>query len=147
MAEATLESMRADVDAAFERYMDELKQSGANWETKPAAAEGEANWCAREVAEHIAGSGPYFGVAVAKAIGVEGPRMQRYQLESAGVALSKTEESHALLVGILEQLSQEQLATRVEKSPIGETTVAGLVGVVTHHLKDHAGQLKTLRGG
>jgi len=146
MAEATVESVRAEVSAAFESYMTELKQSAPNWDTRPeGATEGEAAWSPRQVAEHIAGSGLYFAAGIAKAIGIEGAEMQRFQLESADVAVSKTTESHASLMGVVDQIEDAQLSTRIEKTPIGDTTVGGLVALVAHHLKDHAGQLKTLR--
>ena len=74
MADVTVESAKASISKAFESYIAELKQSGPHWGRKPTAGgEGEEAWCARQVAEHIASAGPYFGAVIAKAVGFEEP--------------------------------------------------------------------------
>lgn len=147
MADLTPESAQANVTNAFETYISELKQAGPSWERKPASsAEGEDAWCARQVAEHIASAGPYFAATIAKATGLPEPGLGRVQFPDFEGAVPATEESHAVFMGVVKQLTAEQLATPYEAPQFGVDSVGGLVGVVVYHLNDHAQQLKTLRG-
>ncbi len=66
MTEVTANGLRADITRAYAEYTTELTDQGGNWEVKPAAGkEGEAAWCAREVAEHLAGASLFFGAGIA----------------------------------------------------------------------------------
>ena len=61
MTEVTANGLRADITRAYAEYTTELTDQGPNWEKKPAGGtEGEAAWCAREVAEHLAGACGFF---------------------------------------------------------------------------------------
>ena len=147
MADVTAESLKANISTAFESYMSELRQSGPHWDRKPAAnSEGEDAWCARQVAEHIAGAGPFFGVAIAKGAGLAEPAMAAVHLPSFEDAVPVTENGHAALMGVVSQLTDEQLAIGFNSPQFGDQTIGGVVGIVVYHLNDHARQLKTLRG-
>jgi hypothetical protein len=147
MADKTLAELKQGVTEAYATYLSQLKEAGAVWEQKPAtSAEGEDAWCARQVAEHIASANLYFANGIARIIGAEGPAMQQPQLASVDEAVSATESAQAGFMGVVEKLSEEQLAIEVEHPRFGKQTPAGLIGIVTYHLGDHANQLKTLRG-
>lgn len=144
---ASAAEIQASISQAFDTYIAELAQAGAVWETKPAgSADSEAAWCAREVAEHIAGSGPFFGAAIAAAIGVAGPTPARIGLENVDTAVAETRRTHGLLMEVVAQVRDEQVDQEIEHSRLGKNTVGGFLGIVTYHLTDHAQQLKTLRG-
>jgi len=138
--------IRQAIEQAFAAYMAELEQVAAIWERKPAgAAEGEDAWCARQVAEHIAGSGPFFGAAIAAAIGVPGPTPERVTFADFESSIAGTRQRQQLLMDVVLQLSDEQVSREVEHPRLGKNTIGGLLGIVTHHLDDHASQLKSLR--
>jgi hypothetical protein len=146
MAETTVASVTADITSSFDTYIAELKQAQAVWEAKPAAGEGETARSARQVAEHIAGAGSFFAAGIAGAVGVQPPAMQQFQLASASEAVTATEGSHGSLMAVVAQIKDTQLAQEIDHPRLGKQTVAGLLGIVSYHLKDHANQLKTLRG-
>lgn len=146
MTEKTAASVLAEIETAHAGYMAELKQSGSVWETKPAAGEGEDAWCPRQVAEHIAGSNLFFGAAIAVAIGVTAPALERLSLASAADATAKTAETHAALADAAAKVSDIQLAMDIDHPRLGKQTLGGILAIVIHHYDDHANQLKTLRG-
>ena len=136
----------AAIDAGFTTYMSELEQCGPVWETKPSgSAEGEAAWCARQVAEHIAGAGPFFGAGIAQALGVPGPTPAPIQLPDVSTAVSETKRTHGLLMDVVAQVKDDQLAMEIDHPRLGKQTLGGVLGILSHHLNDHANQLKTLR--
>jgi hypothetical protein len=144
---ASAAEIQASISQAFDTYIAELAQAGAVWEMKPAtSSDGEAAWCAREVAEHIASAGPFFGAGIAAAIGVPGPTPDRISLENVEVALSETSRTHGLLMEVVAQVRDEQVDQEIEHPRLGKNTVGGFLGIVTYHLTDHAQQLKKLRG-
>ena len=148
MADTTAAAHRANIGAAFDTYIAELKQAGPAWDKKPAGgSDGEEAWCAREVAEHIAGSGLFFGAGIAGLIGAQAPALERISLSSAEAAVAKTSETHGQLVTVLDQVKDEQLSKEIDHPQLGKQTVGSLMGIVTWHLNDHAQQLKTLRRG
>jgi hypothetical protein len=139
--------IQASISQAFDTYMAELVHAGAVWEKKPdGSADGEAAWCAREVAEHIASSGPFFGAGIAAAIGVPGPTPGRVSLENVEAALAETRRGHGLLMEVVAQVKDQHVDQEVEHPRLGKNTVGGFLGIVAYHLNDHAQQLKTLRG-
>ncbi len=147
VADKTLAELKQGVTEAYGNYLSQLKESGSVWEQKPAAAgEGEEAWSARQVAEHIASANLYFANGIARIIGAEGPAMQQPQLASVDEAVGATESAQAGFMGVVEKLTPEQLAIEVEHPRFGKQTPAAIISLVTHHLGDHANQLKTLRG-
>jgi hypothetical protein len=143
---ATAAEASAAISAAFETYAAELKQAGAVWDKKPAAAgEGEDAWSARQVAEHIAGAGPFFASGLAQALSIEGPALARIELPDAAGAIGETERTHGLLMGVVGQITDDNLAIEIDHPRLGKQTVEGILGILSHHLNDHANQLKTLR--
>lgn len=145
---ATAAEAQAAIAAAFESYISELAQAASVWETKPSgAAEGEDAWCARQVAEHIAGAGPFFGMGIARACGIDGPTPARISLPDAAAAVEETKRCHGQLVDVISKVTDDQMGIEFEAGQLGKQSVGGLMGVVSYHLKDHANQLKTLRGG
>ena len=134
------------IAAAFETYIGELAVAAPVWNQKPdGAAEGEDAWCARQVAEHIAGSGPFFAAGIAQAIGVDGPVPARVQLPDPADAVDETQRTHGLLMDVLAQLNDDHLAIEVDHPRLGKHTVGGILDIVSGHIADHANQLKTLR--
>ena len=143
---ASASEAQAAIAAAFETYVAELAQAGARWDKKPAAAaEGEDAWCARQVAEHIAGSGPFFGAGLATAIGVDGPVPARIEFPDASNAVDETTRTHGLLMDVVKQMNDGHLAIEIDHPRLGKQTVASVLGIVSGHLNDHANQLKALR--
>jgi len=146
LAESKVESLRADVNGAFATYSGELKQAGPHWERKPAGEHfGEDAWNSRQVAEHIAGASGFFGSRIGRAIGAVAATPAGNALESCAAAVAATEVAHAGLMDVLNQAKDDQLATAMNFPPLGDTTVAQVIGVVAYHYRDHANQLKTLR--
>ncbi len=144
----TATEVRESIEKNFASYLAELEQVGAVWDKKPAgAAEGEDAWCAREVAEHIASSGPFFGAGIAQAIGVDGPTPARMAFPTHAEAVSETKRTHALLMDVAAKVTDEHIGQEVDHPRLGKQTIGSVLGIVAHHLTDHAGQLKTLRGG
>lgn len=143
---ATAAEIQQSISQAFDTYLAELEQCATVWDKKPqGSAEGEAAWCAREVAEHIASSGPFFGAGIAAAIGVPGPTPARITLEDPVAAVAETRRTHGLLMDVVAQVKDEHVDQEVELPRLGKNTVGGFLGIVDYHLKDHAQQLKTLR--
>ena len=143
----TAAEIRETIDKNFATYMAELEQAGAVWEKKPeGSADGEAAWCAREVAEHIAGAGPFFGAGIAQAIGVAGPTPSRMSFPTADEAVSGTKDAHGQLMAVVAQVTDEHMGKEIDHPRLGKQTLGGVLGIVAYHLTDHAGQLKTLRG-
>lgn len=144
----TASEIKESIDKNFASYVAELEQSGDVWESKPeGGSEGEAAWCAREVAEHIAGSGPFFGAGIAQAIGVDGPTPARMAFPTHAEAVSETKRTHGLLMDVVAKVTDEHMGQEVDHPRLGKQTIGSVLGIVSHHLTDHAGQLKTLRGG
>lgn len=142
----TAAEAKAAIEAGFASYITELQQAAAVWDKKPAnSADGEAAWCARQVAEHIAGAGPFFGLGIAQAIGVAGPTPSPIQFPDASNAVAETERTHGLLMDVVAQVKDEQLAMEIDHPRLGKQTLGGILGIVSYHLNDHASQLKTLR--
>ncbi|MGH2610014.1 MAG: DinB family protein [Tepidiformaceae bacterium] len=146
MAETkTADDIRGEIGSAFDAYMVELEQAGPHWERKPGAGEGEDAWCARQVAEHIAGASLFFGSGVAQAIGVAGPELQRVELPDASAASSRTRDNQAAFMAVIAQVRDQQLGMEIDHPRLGKQTLEGILGIVTYHHRDHANQLKTLR--
>lgn len=142
----TVAEARSSIDAGFATYIAELAQAGDCWEKKPAGSpEGESAWCARQVAEHIAGAGPFFGQGIAKAIGAAGPTPERFAFADADSAVTETRRSHGLLMDVVGQLNDDQLSMEIDHPQLGKQTLGGILGIVSYHFNDHANQLKTLR--
>ncbi|MGE3076218.1 MAG: DinB family protein [Dehalococcoidia bacterium] len=145
---ATAEEAKAAIEAGFTTYIAELEKAGPVWEKKPTTSgEGEDAWCARQVAEHIGGSGLFFGSGIATAMGITGPTPSRMSFPDAATALAETRRTHGELMAVVSQVKDEQLAAETELRGLGKQTVGGMLGIVSYHLNDHANQLKTLRGG
>jgi len=144
---ASIQEIGASIDSAYHTYMAELVLAGADWEKKPeAGGVGEDAWCARQVAEHICGSGGFFASGIAKAAGLPAARSAPSVLANAADAVAAMPDAHAKLSAVLAQLKPEQLAIEMEFGPLGKTNVEKVFGVVSYHYNDHANQLKTLRG-
>jgi len=145
---ATAAEAKSAIESAFSTYIAELAKAGPVWETKPeGSADGEAAWSARQVAEHIASAGPFFGAGIAQAIGVTGPAVAQVQLPDASGAVAETTRLHGLLMDVVAQVKDDQIAMEIDHPRLGKQTLGGILGIVSHHLGDHANQLKTLRGG
>ena len=144
---ATAAEAKSAISDSFDVYIAQLAQSASVWEQRPAnAAEGEDAWCARQVAEHIAGAGPFFGAGLAQAIGVTPPQLERIQLPDPSKAVEETKRTHALLMGVVDQMKDEHLGQEVDHPRLGKQTLGGILTIVSGHLRDHANQLKTLCG-
>lgn len=148
LAEQTAAAARDAIASGFEAYIAELKLAGPHWERKPGGSpDGEAAWCARQVAEHIASAATFFGAGVASAIGVSGPEMQQAQIPNAGDAVGTTTTNQAAFMAVVGQVTDPQLAIEIDHPRLGKQTVGSILALVAYHLGDHANQLKTLRTG
>ena len=148
MSEITADGLRADIAAAFGEYMSELVRSGPVWEAQPASGkEGEAAWSARQVAEHIGQATGFFGAAVAKATGTTGPGMSSPKFADVTEAATATPGAHLGLAAVADHVQDSHLGAEIKNfGPLGDTNVGAVLGVVAYHYRDHASQLRTLRG-
>lgn len=144
----TIAEHLADLSAAFDTYMAELRQfPQGSWETKPAAGgEGEEAWSARQVAEHLAGAATFFGAGIAMFVQVPGPQREPADFPTVADAVAGTPAAHQKLVAVVQAVPDDKLAMEIEAPRLGKNTVSGFIGIAAYHLRDHAGQLKTLRG-
>ena len=62
-------------------------------------------------------------------------------------ALAGMKQAHAQLMDVVSQVSDEHMDMEIDHPRLGKQTLGGVLGIVAYHLTDHAGQLKTLRGG
>jgi len=139
---------KATVQTAFDTYMTELKQAAPHWDRKPANdADGEEAWSARQVAEHIADASPFYAAAVAKAVGITPSQLGHHTFPTASDSIAATEAAHRVLMDVIDQLSESQLATETENRVMGKTTVNGIVLACSSHVRDHTKQLQALREG
>lgn len=145
---ASAAEAKSAIESNFVTYMAELEQCAPVWEKKPAGvAEGEDAWCARQVAEHIAGAGPFFGAGLADAIGATPPTLARPSFPDLATAIAETKRSQEVLMGVVSQITDAQTAQEIENPRLGKQTIGGILAILSGHLVDHANQLKTLRGG
>ncbi|MBK7328331.1 MAG: DinB family protein [Dehalococcoidia bacterium] len=144
---ASAAEAKSTIESNFAAYLAELEQCASVWDKKPAgAAEGEAAWCARQVAEHIAGAGPFFAAGIANAIGVTPPALSRPAFPDLATGIAETKRSQAALIEVVSQVQDAQLTQEIENPRLGKQPIAGILGILAGHLADHANQLKTLRG-
>lgn len=137
---------RDAISASLAAYLGELRLAGHHWERKPVgSADGEAGWNARQVAEHIAGAGTFFGSALARTIGAQPIQPQPFQFAIAADAVPATEAAYQKLLDVASQVKDEQLAVEIELPRLGSRTAGGIIDMVAAHLLDHANQLKSLR--
>lgn len=143
----TVQEITNTINSAYHTYMAQLVLAGEGWETKPAAGgAGEDAWCARQVAEHICGSGGFFASSIAKAIGAQAGPPAPAVLANVAEAVAGMPASHAKLQDVLTHVKADQLPMEMEFGPLGKTNLEAVLGVVSYHYNDHANQLKTLRG-
>ncbi|MBI2766626.1 MAG: DinB family protein [Chloroflexi bacterium] len=147
MAEQSVTALTADLSKAGDEYMAELRQAGLHWDHKPAGGEGEDAWCARQVAEHVAGAQGFFGHGISQHCGFAGPGRTGGEFATADQAIAATPEAIGKLVGVVQQVPEAKLADELEFGPLGKTTMAQVLGVTAYHMRDHANQLKALREG
>ena len=145
MTTKSASDIRTDIQQGYQSYMSELQLAGPVWERKPAAGDGEDAWCARQVAEHIAGAGLFFGAGIADAIGVQGPALARIELPTAADAVTRTSETHGMFITVADQVRDDQLSMEIDHPRLGKQTLGGIMGIVAYHFNDHAQQLRTLR--
>lgn len=145
MPEKTAEELRAELAAAFEEFMSELKQCAEAWEKKPGGGSGEDAWCPREVAEHVAGATGYFAAGIARALDRERPKPQQFSFATADEAIAATPAAQETLARVVAQLSDADLAREAEFGQLGKRTVGEVVGIAAHHLRDHANQIRSIR--
>jgi len=139
---------RTNIENALRGYLAELRLAGPHWERKPASSpEGEAAWNARQVAEHIASAASFFGAGIANALGIPGPARNQPSFNTVDEAVEGTEAAYQVLFGVVDGLSDEQLAAEFEAPRFGKTSADNLLALVTNHLGDHTDQLRTLREG
>lgn len=147
MTELTAETLASELTSGCEEYTAQLKLvTDAEWERKPApGGEGEDAWSARQVAEHVQGACGFFGNAAAKVAGFDGPGRTYSELPTVAAAIDGLPAAFGALQAVVTKLSAENLAAEVD-APWGKTTLGGLLGGSAAHFKDHANQLKALRG-
>jgi hypothetical protein len=144
---ATVQEITNNINSAYHTYMAQLVLAGEGWETKPTAGgSGEDAWCARQVAEHICGSGGFFAAGIAKAIGAQAAPPAASVLANVDEAVAAMPGAHSKLTNVMREVKADQLSMEVEFGPLGKTSLEAVLGVVAYHYNDHASQLKTLRG-
>ncbi len=143
---ATLSEITAALDAAFAGYFAELALAGPHWETKPSAGDGEEGWCARQVAEHVAGSGIFFGSSIAQMAGIAGPAPEQVQLPDFALAEAETHRAQGVLMGVIGSVPEASLSIAIDHPRLGKQTVGSIMQLVATHTNDHAAQLRALRG-
>ena len=138
----SLAELRAARAAARADLLTALRDAGPAWQRRPAGGSGEDAWSPRQAAEHVVGTVPLFARAVCRATFRPPPESdldsRNLQLPTAGDALFAlgrvTEYDDAALRG----LTSDDLARPHERF----ATVAGLIETATHHLREHAAQIR-----
>lgn len=143
---ATLSEITTALDSAFAGYFAELALAGPHWEEKPSAGDGEEAWCARQVAEHVAGSGIFFGSSIAQLAGIPGPAPEQIQLPDFSLAEAETRRAQGVLMGVVGSVPEASLSIAIDHPRLGKQTVGSIMQLVATHTNDHAAQLRALRG-
>lgn len=147
MATTTVDAVCSETESNLAAYLEELKLSGPHWETKPESGEGEDAWSPRQVAEHLAGAATFFAAGIAFNLKLEGPERAPAVCETAEAAATATERNHEALLKVMRQVRDEQLDQIVVAPQLGgEIPLERVMLIIPAHLKDHAQQLRTLRG-
>ena len=147
MAEKTLAERQQTLETNHQLFLAELQQADAVWQVKPSSGEGEAAWSAQEVGQHCAGSALFFGKVIAEAAGLAPLTPEKMAFANASEAVAGSQRTYASLAAVVSKLSDTQLTMEVPTPMFGTQTLGWLLGTVAYHYKDHAQQLKTLRGG
>ncbi|HMO96745.1 MAG TPA: DinB family protein, partial [Tepidiformaceae bacterium] len=76
-----------------------------------------------------------------------GPTPSRMSFPTHAEAIGETKRAHGMLMDVVAKVSDDHMSLEVDHPRLGKQTLGGILGIVAFHLTDHAGQLKTLRGG
>lgn len=138
---ATPDELRAAIAAAREDLKSAIAGAGDTWEKKPAAGEGEDAWSPRQVAEHVIAADVFFASHVCKCCGYPGLDLSELSFATPADALAGLDEAAAKSDGRLKYVSDKDLEAKSERF---NTDVAGVLGVLAHHIQDHAAQIRSV---
>ena len=145
MADESVANRRAEIIASYGLYMAELRAPGPSWEVTPLAPGGEPGWSARHAAEHVARAGAYVIAGMAQALGIDGPP-QQHSFADANAAIAAMPGVHDALMDVLNHIHDDQLLVERDYGPLGVTSFGAVLVVLADHYRDHANQLRALRG-
>ena len=143
----TADELRASVAAARTVLRTAIAASADNWETpKGAAADGEAGWSPRQVAEHVIPSEIMFAGGICAACGYDGPANPiegEASFATAADALAALDAVTAAAESKVNYVQDEELGKSAGGEGMAAVPVAGLMVMDVWHLADHAAQMIT----
>lgn len=135
---ATPDELRADLAAAREEFRSAVTAAAGAWDAKPAAGEGEDAWSARQAAEHAIAAEAFFTTAICEACGYPGVERVTPSYPAAADAL----EGHTTVVEMCDKKLRYVTEKDLEMKHERWGTVADLLALCAHHLRDHAAQIR-----
>ena len=141
---ATRKELRAEIADARAMLQRAIVESAGNWETPGPGQEGEEAWSARQAIEHCAGAEVFFASAISEACGYPPLELKRESFATAGDAAEHFSRAAAKADGILQHVTDEDLAKKVDEDKrLGGMTVEQIMALSAHHARDHANQALT----
>ena len=137
---ASIEELRAMLDAARDDLSAAIMVADAVWEQSPPDADendDEEHWSPRKVAEHVIGSEFYYAGRLASGLGQPEPQRPEFQFADPAEALAGLATAVATLSPIYATITAIDLAREA-----GSGTVEALWDFVAHHCDDHAQQIR-----
>ncbi|GAB4331216.1 MAG: hypothetical protein Kow0010_16450 [Dehalococcoidia bacterium] len=139
---ATPEELRAALAAARDELKAAIAAAAGNWEAQPPEGEGEDAWSPRQVAEHVIAAEAYFTTAICEACGYPGVDRVAANYPAADDALA----GHAAVIEMCDKKLRHVTEKDLEMKHERWGTVAGLLALSAHHLREHAAQLRRAAG-
>jgi hypothetical protein len=134
----TPDELRATLDEARAAFRATLESASENWDRKPEAAEGEAAWSARQVAQHAAASEVYFAKAICDACGYPGPEVPRERYATPAEAIAGFDKAVETSNSRIKYVTETDLPRQHESMG----SVADMLATAATHLNEHAEQVR-----
>ena len=137
---ASIEELRAKLDAARDDLSAAITAASAVWEQSPPGADesdDEEHWSPRKVAEHVVGSEFYYAGRLTSGMGQPEPERPKLQFADPAQALAGLATAVETLSPIYAAITAEDLAREA-----GNDTVEALLNFVANHCDDHVQQIR-----
>lgn len=139
---ATPKELRAGLSEARAELAAALHEAHGKWTVEPSHGEGEEAWSPQKVAGHVIGAELYFASLVSEGCGYGPRQMERPDVETPAAAAASLVRFAAKADGVIQHVTQEDLAKTYKHDRFGELTVERMLEMVTGHIKDHANQIR-----
>lgn len=139
---ATPDELRSALAAARVELRAAIAAAASNWEQAPAEGDGEEAWSARQTAEHAIAAEAYFTTAICEACGYPGVDRVSAAYPTAEAAIDGHEGVAEMCDKKLRHVTEKDLEMKHERWG----TVADLLALSAHHLRDHAAQITRAAG-